>query len=118
MLGKTQAERYPGLTVLLCGGIAGVVTWASIFPLDALKTRLQTQDFHAVRAEQQSLVSTNAMSERAPSAARRGVSVIAMEMYRQEGWTAFFRGLGVCSARAFIVNAAQVCEEFCETRPF
>ena len=117
MLGKTQAERHPGLTVLLCGGIAGVVTWASIFPLDALKTRLQTQDFHVVRVEQQSLVSTNTMAGNSPFAARRDVIDIAREMYRQEGWTTFFRGLGVCSARAFIVNAAQVCEAFCKTHP-
>ena len=114
MLGKTEAKGHPGLTVLFCGGIAGVVTWASIFPLDALKTRLQTQDIHALRAEQQSLVSTNTIADNAPSAARKSVVGIAREMYRQEGWTAFFRGLGVCSARAFIVNAAQVSEAFCE----
>ena len=29
--------------VLLCGGVAGVVTWASIFPLDTIKTRVQAQ---------------------------------------------------------------------------
>jgi solute carrier family 25 carnitine/acylcarnitine transporter 20/29 len=28
-------------------------------------------------------------------------------IYRQEGGMAFWRGLGVCSVRAFIVNAAQ-----------
>ncbi|KAJ2992152.1 hypothetical protein NUW58_g2264 [Xylaria curta] len=29
--------------VLLCGGIAGIVTWASVYPLDTIKTRVQSQ---------------------------------------------------------------------------
>ena len=30
--------------VLLAGGIAGVVCWASVFPLDMIKTSVQTQE--------------------------------------------------------------------------
>lgn len=33
---------------------------------------------------------------------------IARDAYRNEGLPVFFRGLGICSVRAFIVNAAQV----------
>lgn len=33
---KTDAEKPEWMTILLCGGIAGVVTWASIFPLGML----------------------------------------------------------------------------------
>lgn len=42
---KTGDESKGGeaMKVLLCGGIAGVVTWGSIFPLDMVKTRVQTQ---------------------------------------------------------------------------
>jgi solute carrier family 25 carnitine/acylcarnitine transporter 20/29 len=32
---------------------------------------------------------------------------MARQTYRNEGAGVFFRGLGVCSVRAFIVNAAQ-----------
>jgi len=87
--------------VLLCGGLAGVVTWASIFPLDVIKTRAQTQVLES--------------GERAPlldgvqdSGRRRlGAIDIAKNAYRTEGVGVFFRGLAVCSIRAFIVNAVQ-----------
>lgn len=32
---------------------------------------------------------------------------IARQAYREEGLSVFFRGLGVCSFRAFFVNAVQ-----------
>ena len=38
-----------------------------------------------------------------------GAYEIAKIAYREEGSAVFFRGLGVCSIRAFIVNAVQVC---------
>jgi solute carrier family 25 carnitine/acylcarnitine transporter 20/29 len=71
---------------LLCGGLAGVVTWASIFPLDVVKTRVQTQKGEGRRF---------------------GAWEVGRRAYREEGWRVFFRGLGVCSVRAFVVNAVQ-----------
>ncbi|KAL4942680.1 hypothetical protein BDV06DRAFT_191607 [Aspergillus oleicola] len=85
---------------LLCGGIAGVVTWASVFPLDVVKTRLQagTIEAHAeTRPLLQSQINRRALSSFG----------LARVMYRTEGLKAFYRGLGVCSLRAFIVNAVQ-----------
>lgn len=38
---------------------------------------------------------------------RMGALQIARQAYRDEGAGVFFRGLGICSARAFIVNAVQ-----------
>ena len=38
---------------------------------------------------------------------RPGTFQIARNAYRTEGGAAFFRGLGICSARAFFVNAVQ-----------
>jgi len=32
---------------------------------------------------------------------------MARHVYQTEGLSAFFRGLGICSVRAFIVNAVQ-----------
>lgn len=90
--------------VLLCGGLAGVVTWVSIFPLDVIKTRVQAQ-VHGpgpgtvVVGESTPLVSL--------SGKRKGAIEIAREAYREGGVRVLFRGLTVCSVRAFIVNAVQ-----------
>lgn len=94
--------RHTALKVLLCGGIAGVATWASVFPLDVVKTRLQAQPMAARSPEDQRLLG---------SQSRHTLSTfqVAKEAYRAEGLKVFYRGLGVCSVRAFVVNAVQVC---------
>jgi len=98
--------------ILLCGGLAGVVTWASVFPLDVVKTRVQTQDLVVLRQQSSSvqarpetvpLVSNDISMEQK----RLGAWKIAKLAYRNEGVGVFFRGLSVCCARAFIVNAVQ-----------
>jgi solute carrier family 25 carnitine/acylcarnitine transporter 20/29 len=88
------------MNILLCGGVAGVVTWGSVFPLDMIKTRLQAQTIgdHGHLTETQALLGRRTLSS----------FQIAKETYRAEGVKAFYRGLGVCSVRAFIVNAVQV----------
>lgn len=90
--------------VLIAGGIAGVVTWASIFPLDVIKTRLQTQA-HMPGEDAALLRSENQAKFKAKSSLQ-----IARDIARAEGITGFYRGLGICSLRAFIVNAAQVSQ--------
>lgn len=89
--------------VLIAGGIAGVVTWASIFPLDVIKTRLQTQS-HLLDDPQRPLLGQETLSTK-----KRSSWSIARDIARSEGISGFYRGLGVCSLRAFIVNAAQAC---------
>lgn len=79
-----------------------MVTWASIFPLDVIKTRVQTQTMS--RLESSPLL---ASSVEAPPQRRMGTIEVARNAYRSEGANVFFRGLAVCSIRAFIVNAAQ-----------
>jgi len=102
--GDTTTPSSEAAKVLLCGGMAGIVTWASIFPLDVIKTRVQTQLFHDEQTT--SLLQQN----RAATVLRNGrlgAMEIARRAYREEGLAVFFRGLTVCSVRAFIVNAAQ-----------
>ncbi len=89
------AEEAP--RVMLCGGLAGIVTWASVFPLDVIKTRLQTQRPMQSQDRAQGRVQSG----------RKGAWLIAKDMFREGGVRPFFRGLTVCSVRAFIVNAAQ-----------
>jgi solute carrier family 25 (mitochondrial carnitine/acylcarnitine transporter), member 20/29 len=123
---KTSEEdeaRVAAAKVLLAGGIAGVVTWASIFPLDVIKTRVQTQAFTSLPSPVVSPPpspmpsvtsrllnpSGDAVGEsvKVPSFARRGAIEMARNIYTTEGIAPFFRGLGICSVRAFIVNAVQ-----------
>ena len=116
MTREDDSDRQHAVKVLLCGGLAGVVTWASIFPLgtyvfqlryvlcianrleDVVKTRMQTWDF---LPSYQSTTSEDLIS-RKPTTLQ-----VARDAYRAEGFNVFFRGLGICSARAFIVNAVQ-----------
>jgi solute carrier family 25 carnitine/acylcarnitine transporter 20/29 len=151
--------------ILACGGVAGVISWAVVFPLDVVKTRVQAQPVlglspsrpigpapvrgavvvvgehapllqpspplspkHAkavVTATVQrvrpasSSSSSSATSVSAPAspttetarrtvqAARQSTWAITQAAYREGGLAVFFRGLGVCSVRAFVVNAVQ-----------
>ncbi|KAF8536029.1 mitochondrial carrier domain-containing protein [Trichophaea hybrida] len=67
--------------VLIAGGVAGCVTWASVYPLDVVKTRVQTQVFGG----------------------RGRAWECARVAWREGGWRVFCDGLGVCMARAFLV---------------
>ena len=69
--------------VLLCGGIAGVVTWASVFPLDVIKTRVQTQ---ALRhgSEGALLLGTGSASDGFIQQRRLGAIEVARNAYRGE----------------------------------
>lgn len=112
--------------VLLCGGVAGVTTWASVFPLDMIKTRLQTQllarssSASSLPSSQSPLASpallnaqTPLLNSRIPAAEAGelykplGAWQITKMAYRTEGFGVFWRGFTVCCVRAFIVNAVQ-----------
>jgi solute carrier family 25 carnitine/acylcarnitine transporter 20/29 len=99
-----DSDREAAMKVLLCGGLAGIVTWASIFPLDVVKTRVQTQVLYHERrlqAEHRALLQPDVLERRLSSLE------VAKLAYRNEGVSVFFRGLGICSIRAFVVNAVQ-----------
>lgn len=83
------------IEVLVSGGMAGIVTWASIYPLDVIKTRIQAEAWKEGRTEGYQ-----------PS--RDGTMTKAMRIWREDGLRAFYRGLIICSVRAFLVNAIQV----------
>lgn len=105
MTNENETTNQAALKVLLCGGIAGIVTWGSVFPLDMVKTRLQAQTMHDHVAEP---AGEGRALLRRPRQTLNSFE-IAREVYRTEGVHAFYRGLGICSIRAFIVNAVQVC---------
>jgi solute carrier family 25 carnitine/acylcarnitine transporter 20/29 len=99
---RRDSKGEEAAKVLLCGGLAGIVTWASIFPLDVIKTRVQTQGFGNESTHLLGPEGSNGVERR-----RMGAIDVARNAYRTEGPSVFFRGLAICSVRAFIVNAAQ-----------
>ncbi|KAL7932367.1 mitochondrial carrier domain-containing protein [Trichoderma chlorosporum] len=95
--------------VLVCGGIAGIATWASVFPLDVIKSRLQTLQYshRPTTGEVSTLVYGGANSLASAGNRRYGAWQVTKDTYREGGIRPFFRGLSVCSVRAFVVNAIQ-----------
>ncbi|KAI8891255.1 mitochondrial carrier [Backusella circina FSU 941] len=85
--------------LLLAGGLAGTISWASIYPIDVVKSRLQMQHVPTAKSpgETSSLVSLN----------RPYVSIkdCVVRSYKTEGLGVFFRGLGPTLLRGFPVNA-------------
>ena len=102
--GQGGSLREEAPKIVICGGIAGVVTWASVFPLDVIKTRVQTQPWNPT-TEASALLSSASRSD-GPSK-RAGALELAKTTWREGGMRPFFRGLTVCSVRAFMVNAVQ-----------
>lgn len=118
--------------VLLCGGLAGVATWASVFPLDVIKTRVQTQFMGPLPASRSSSpgispitspisspISSASASAQTPLLNERtstpvaegskplGAWQITKTAYRTEGFRVFWSGFTICCVRAFLVNAVQ-----------
>ncbi len=96
---RDSAFAQDAAKVLLCGGLAGIVSWVSVFPLDVIKTRVQTQAFGAA--------ATPLLGPHTAQQKRLGAVEIARNAYREQGLRVFFRGLTICSIRAFFVNAVQ-----------
>jgi solute carrier family 25 (mitochondrial carnitine/acylcarnitine transporter), member 20/29 len=70
----------------LAGGLAGMGSWALVFPIDTIKTAQQSM--------------ADCRHPQAVSMAKK-----AAALYREAGVGRFYRGLSVCMIRAFSVNA-------------
>lgn len=72
--------------LIFCGGMAGVISWASILPLDVVKSRLQADN---------------------PSNPKyKGTWDCLIKSYKADGLSVFGRGFGMMSVRAFPTNGA------------
>ncbi|KAH6565057.1 hypothetical protein BASA50_009947 [Batrachochytrium salamandrivorans] len=87
VLPKDADPTEPSARLLFAGGMAGVVGWLSTYPVDVVKTRLQSIE-EAKTGKYRNLIN--------------GFRVIA----REEGIRVFFSGLGATAIRAFPTNAA------------
>ena len=83
-IGGSNQASTKAASCALAGGIAGLTAWLLIYPLDAIKTRIQ--------------------SVPAASAPLKIWCVIRQMAAEEKGFKAFTRGLGVTLVRAFPVN--------------
>jgi hypothetical protein len=73
------------MSSVFSGGLAGAVTWAVVYPVDIIKSIVQTQP-----------LSTEAKN--------RSMFAIGKKIINRHGWRYLFHGLGVTVLRAFPVN--------------
>ncbi|XP_004304507.1 PREDICTED: mitochondrial arginine transporter BAC2 [Fragaria vesca subsp. vesca] len=92
----TREQLHPGCrksgeeslqTMLVAGGLAGVASWISCYPLDVVKTRLQAQSSY-------------------PPPKYTGIVDCFRKSVRADGYAVLWRGLGTAVSRAFLVNGA------------
>ncbi|KAK9479523.1 mitochondrial carrier domain-containing protein [Lipomyces japonicus] len=90
---ERESKVQAAIHLLIAGGLAGCASWASIFPLDVIKTRYQSQNIndHSMHSSERYSSSWDCVKK----------------TYASGGMRIFFRGLRVTMIRAFIVNAAQ-----------
>jgi solute carrier family 25 carnitine/acylcarnitine transporter 20/29 len=69
----------------LAGGLTGAATWAMVYPMDIIKTKIHTTPMDA------------------PVDSRR-ILAVGRQIVEQHGWRRLFRGLNITVLRAFPVN--------------
>lgn len=84
----TPANEEPNMAVnFAAGGLAGVGYWLSIYPLELIKTRIQSD--------------SSVLHERK----YRGIVDCAVQTLQHEGVGAFFKGFSAAMLRSFPANA-------------
>lgn len=81
VLAKTDKSEMDHVMSLLAGGLAGTFAWFSCYPIDVVKTRLQTSTTYS------------------------GIVDCFTRSFREEGIKVFFKGLTPALMRSFPVNA-------------
>lgn len=76
--------------MLIAGGLAGTVSWAISYPIDVVKSSIQTLP-------------------EASTVVERSIVYQTRTIYKRHGFKAFFNGLGTTLVRAFPVNAVTLC---------
>ncbi|XP_057678948.1 mitochondrial basic amino acids transporter-like isoform X2 [Corythoichthys intestinalis] len=86
-LGCEPEDRYMIPKLLFAGGMAGIASWLSTYPVDVIKSRLQADGVGGVHQYS-------------------GIADCVRQSVRKEGYMVFTRGLTSTLLRAFPVNAA------------
>ena len=95
--GVPVEQLGPGALVV-AGGAAGATFWTISYPIDVIKSKLQTQNVFAPDRY-------------------RGVLDCGRRLYEAEGWRALFRGFLPCILRSVPANSAAFLA-FEQTRTF
>ena len=91
--GDKEAEN--NFTLMMAGGLAGTASWACLYPIDVLKSCVQSQSVECSQSSFQ----------------------VARQYYQTHGARFFFNGLGATLVRAFPVSAVtfwvyEMCLEY------
>lgn len=84
--GQTYAD-LPVYATLFAGGMGGIFNWVTVFPLDVIKSRLQTAEIGRYHA------------------GTRGMIQCGKELIAEHGVRALYKGLSPALVRAFPANA-------------
>ncbi|KAF9189340.1 hypothetical protein BGZ51_009654 [Haplosporangium sp. Z 767] len=84
-----RTQDLSSARLVVAGGFAGIAGWLSTYPTDVIKTRIQAQHDSIPKAQQY-----------------RGVWDCTKQLYREEGFRVFFKGVNATVIRAFPCNAA------------
>ncbi len=86
-MAKLRADKLRTLSIsVISGGITGIISWAVVFPIDVIKTRIQMDGMNGVQQY-------------------NGVADAFRKSIRQDGWGVMTRGLGTTALRSFPCNA-------------
>jgi len=84
--GQTVKDLHPAL-VMACGAMGGFGMWIPVYPVDVIKSKLQTDGF-------------------GKDAKYQGIVDCIAKTYRADGVRGFYRGFTPCLLRAAPVNAS------------
>lgn len=80
--GADADGNVPLSTIVFAGGMAGIAMWVPVFPIDTIKSNLQSSD------------------------KPQSIAQVTRSIYQRGGMKAFFPGVGAALARSFPANAA------------
>jgi len=80
-----EDHSHTWMASAFAGGCAGSITWAIVYPIDVIKTRVQTASLDTPMSQLR-------------------MWKVGSEIAAQHGWRYLFRGLGITLLRAFPVN--------------
>jgi solute carrier family 25 carnitine/acylcarnitine transporter 20/29 len=86
MKNKIQRKEVPGLRLCLYGAASGYAMWLSVYPVDFIKSRIQTDNLESPKY--------------------RGMKDVVKSVYKEQGIKGFFKGFTPTILRAAPANAA------------